>query len=217
MFFESGERIIFAGDTVTWCNRSIYGGEGLFDGVGKGYVRMIENILHVVYPENLYWITNAAVQDITSSDMAQNTKKYVPYDSKPAWISIMIGIKDICRRFENPCDEHITAEQYRANLRKILDESLPNVKGGILISPYFLDTNREDPMRRAVDEYIDVCREIAREYNLIYVEPQKAFDEFLQYRHASYISSDRITPGYYGNAIIAREFLKAVGADRPFV
>ncbi len=211
MLFENGDHIVFMGDSVTWWHRNV-AGEGLHDGVGKGYVQMIENILNVTYPDKLFWITNTGVSGITSREITDGPDR--PAD----WVSLMIGINDIWRRFDTPQNEHqVYAEEYRKNLIAFLDKTLPKVKGVILMSPYYLETNREDPMRKAVDEYIEICREVAKEYNLVYVECQNAFDEYLQYRHPTHVNWDRVHPGYYGSAIIAREFLKTIGMDRPFI
>ncbi len=45
LIFENYGRIVFAGDSVTDMERVRPLGEGLFDGVGKGYVRVFENLL----------------------------------------------------------------------------------------------------------------------------------------------------------------------------
>lgn len=51
----------------------------------------------------------------------------------------------------------------------------------------------------------------------MFVNLQRAFDDYLVYRHSSYIAWDRVHPGPIGSTIIAREFLKAVGIDRSFL
>ena len=47
MLFENGDRLIFAGDSVTDMGHE-GAGEGLFEAVGRGYVRVIENLLELV-------------------------------------------------------------------------------------------------------------------------------------------------------------------------
>ena len=99
----------------------------------------------------------------------------------------------------------------------MMERTLPVVKGMVLISPYYIESNREDSMRAATDEYVAICGEVAKKYNTVYVNVQQAFDEYLVYRHSSYIAWDRVHPGPVGSAIIAREFLKAVGMDRSYI
>ena len=50
MLFENMDRIVFTGDSVTDMERARPVGEGLFDNVGRGYVRVIENMLNAWYP-----------------------------------------------------------------------------------------------------------------------------------------------------------------------
>mgnify|MGYP003302958262 CR=1 FL=1 len=44
MIFENMDRIVFAGDSVTDMGSENPVGEGLFDNVGRSYVRVIENM-----------------------------------------------------------------------------------------------------------------------------------------------------------------------------
>ena len=44
MIFENGDRVVFAGDSVTDSGRKRPYGEGLWEGVGNGYVRNIDSI-----------------------------------------------------------------------------------------------------------------------------------------------------------------------------
>ena len=65
-----------------------------------------------------------------------------------------------------------------------------------------------------VDRYGDVCRRLAEEYGLIFVDVQAAFDQVLRHCHSSYFSWDRVHPAAApGHAVIARAFLRAVDFD----
>ena len=59
MIFEDLDKIIFAGDSVTDMGSSQPLGAGLFDSLGHGYVRMVENLLASCYPERRLWVVNA--------------------------------------------------------------------------------------------------------------------------------------------------------------
>lgn len=218
MLFENGDRIVFTGDSTTDADRGRPVGEGLWAGTGTGYVRQIENILNVVYPDKLFWISNTGCGGNTSLDLRNRWQNDV-MNLKPDWVSVMIGINDIWRRFDSPAirSSHVYANEYRQNLCEMMERTLPVVKGMVLISPYYIEANREDRMRAATDEYITICAEVAKKYNIVFVNVQQAFDEYLQYRHSSYVAWDRVHPGPIGSAIIAREFLKAIGMDRSYI
>ncbi len=53
MIFEHMDRIVFAGDSVTDMESAQPVGEGLFENVGKSYVRIVENMLAAFYPEGI--------------------------------------------------------------------------------------------------------------------------------------------------------------------
>mgnify|MGYP000521944632 FL=1 len=69
MIFENGDRIVFAGDSVTDMGSAQPIGEGLFDNVGRSYVRIIENMLVAWYPELNIRITNSGIGGNTSRDL----------------------------------------------------------------------------------------------------------------------------------------------------
>lgn len=218
MLFSDGDRIVFTGESVTDAGRARPVGEGLHAGVGDGYVRQIENILNVVYPDWKLWISNTGTGGDTSRSLKNRWQEDV-MKLKPDWVSLMIGVNDVWRQFDSPGvrDSHVYLSEYKATVWELMERTLPMVKGMIVLSPFYMEPQRNDPMRRMVDEYARVAEDAAKKHNCLYVNVQQAFDEYLTYRHSSYISGDRVHPGPVGNAIIAREFLKAIGMDRAFL
>ena len=59
MIFKHMDRIVFAGDSVTDMESAQPVGEGLFENVGKSYVRIVENMLAAFYPEVYLRVTNS--------------------------------------------------------------------------------------------------------------------------------------------------------------
>jgi len=218
MIFSNGDRIVFAGDSVTDMGSANPVGEGLFENVGRSYVRVIENMLVAWYPEMNFRITNSGISGNTSRDLMERFDRDV-VNLNPDWVSICIGINDVWRQFDSPAllHTHVSPEDYRANLRAMIEQTLPKVKEIILMTPYYMEPNKTDALRKRMDEYGTIMKEVAGEFELSCVDLQAAFDDYLQYRHSSYIMWDRIHPGWVGSLIIARELLKLVGFDRPIV
>ena len=65
-------------------------------------------------------------------------------------------------------------------------------------------------MRAKMDEYSLVIKKLAEENDAIYIDTQEVFNEFLKYRHSSYLAWDRIHPNLPGHMLICRAFLNAI-------
>lgn len=208
MIFENMDRIVFAGDSVTDMGSAQPVGEGLFDNVGHSYVRILENMLATWYPEVKLRITNSGISGNTSRDLLARFDRDV-VQLNPQWVSICIGINDVWRQFDSPAisDEHVSPEEYRENLKKMILAVRGSVKGIFILTPYYMERNKEDWMRARMDEYGRICAESAEKYGCIFIDIQAAFDRFFQYRHSSYIAWDRVHPNQIGATVIAREFL----------
>ena len=101
MIFENNDRIVFAGDSVTDMGSVQPVGEGLFDNLGRSYVRVVENYLVTGYPELNIRITNSGISGNTSRDLLERFDRDV-VSLKPDWVSICIGINDVWRQFDTP-------------------------------------------------------------------------------------------------------------------
>lgn len=214
MIFENMDRIVFAGDSVTDGGSTNPVGEGLFDGVGRGYVRVIENMLAVYYPELKIRVTNSGISGNTSVTLLERYDRDV-VELKPDWVSICIGINDVWRQFDCPAmpEKNITPESYRKNVEEMILRVKDNVKGIFILSPYIIEPNREDPMRKRMDEYTAVSKELAEKYGCSFVDFQKMYEDYCEYRHPCFIAWDRIHPNQIGATLMAREFLKKCDFD----
>lgn len=214
MIFEDMDRIVFAGDSVTDGGSTNPVGEGLFDSVGRGYVRVVENMLAVYYPELKIRVTNSGISGNTSQTLLERYDRDV-VELNPDWVSICIGINDVWRQFDCPAipEKNITPEEYRDNVETMILKVKDNVKGIFILSPYIIEPNRQDPMRQRMDEYTLVCKELSEKYNCIFVDFQKMYEDYCQFRHPCFIAWDRIHPNQIGATLMAREFLKKCEFD----
>lgn len=213
-----GQRLVFIGDSVTDMGRTRNGdapSEGLFEPLGKGYPHVVSGLLNAFYPERLIRITNVGNSGNTVRNLKERWQRDV-IDLKPDWLSIMIGINDVWRQFDVPQlpDRPVLPDEYRETLRDLVVRTKPLLAGGlVLMTPYFIEPNRSDLMRARMDEYGAICKEIAKETGVIFVDTQAEFDKILKYRYSAYITWDRVHPNIYGATVIARAFLKAVDFD----
>jgi len=209
MKFQNGDSILFIGDSITDCNRVRPIGAGA--GLGESYVALVDALLAAFYPERGITALNTGSSGNRVTDLAARWQTDV-LDLTPDWLSIMIGINDVWRQFDdylNP--DQVTIDQYETVYRKLLMEAKPNLKGLILMTPYYLETSLSDPMRKKMDEYGKVVKKLAKEFNAIFVDTQTAFNNYLAHRPTQSLCSDRVHPNKTGHMIIAKAFLTAIG------
>ncbi len=214
MIFSDFDRVVFAGDSVTDMGSERPVGEGLFDNLGRSYVRVIENMLMAWYPKLNIRITNSGISGNTSKDLLERFDRDV-VELNPQWVSICIGINDVWRQFDVPAcrDYAVSVEEYEKNLETMILKIKDKVKGIFICTPYYIEPNKSDLMRNRMDEYIKVCNYLAQKYNCELVDFQSMYDEFCNYKHSSIIASDRVHPNQMGATLMAKEFLKHCDFD----
>ena len=214
MIFEDGDRIVFAGDSITDMGSSQPIGEGLFDNLGHGYVRVLDSLLAAVYPEIRLRITNAGTSGNTSRDLLARFQRDV-VALKPNWVSICIGINDVWRQFDTPAmfDKQVLPEEYEQNLEMMVSLVANQVKGIFILSPYYIEPNTSDAMRARMDEYTGIAQRVADRHACRFIDFQQAFSDYCRMRHSTFIAWDRVHPNQVGALVMARTFLKACGFD----
>ena len=117
MIFEHGDRIVFAGDSVTDMGSACPVGDQAGENLGRSYVRIIDNLLAACYPERIIGVMNAGISGNTSRDLLARWDRDV-LGHAPTWISICIGINDVWRQFDMPAYPEcaVTPEDYAANI-----------------------------------------------------------------------------------------------------
>lgn len=215
MILEQNDRLIMAGDSVTDCGRryeSLPGGWGSF---GDGYVGYVDGFLAAMYPELKLLVANEGVSGNDIVDLEKRWDEDV-LALKPDWISVMIGVNDVWRQFDGlvmPVRK-VLPDEFRTIYEGLIQRTLPQVKGMILISPIMMEANDENPMKQCVRVYAGIAKELAEKYNLIYVDVQSRIDAFLAEGMNEYIlCSDRVHPNNKGHAIIAKAIMDALEVD----
>ncbi len=215
MIFENGDRIVFSGDSVTDMGSTNPVGEGhREDPLGRGYVRVIENLLMSCYPERLIRVTNSGISGNTSKDLLARFDRDV-ISLNPDWISVCIGINDVWRQFDMPemPEYHVYPDDYRKNMTEMIEKAKKCAKGVFVCTPYIMEPEKGDKMRKRMDEYTQICKELAEKYDCVLVDFQNMYDKFFAYRHSAVIAWDRIHPNQVGATLMAKEFLSKCGFD----
>ncbi|MBM7094866.1 SGNH/GDSL hydrolase family protein [Bacillus sp. H-16] len=212
MIFTHGKKLLFIGDSITDCGREKPDGEGLFEELGNGYVSFVNALVQSRYPELGLQVVNKGVNGDTVRELAERWQRDV-VDQNPDFLAIMIGINDVWRQFHSPFEkeQHIYIAEYKRTLEGFMEGACPHVDKLILMTPFFLEKNRNDQMRLQMDRYGEAVSELAEKYACVFVDTQRAFDDYLEHAYTSSLAWDRVHPNATGHMILARTFLSAVG------
>ncbi|MDR1145953.1 MAG: SGNH/GDSL hydrolase family protein [Verrucomicrobiales bacterium] len=211
MKIAKNSKLVLIGDSITDGGRARPVGEGGGGALGAIYPSKVHGLLGAVYPEYKIRVVNMGCGGNTVRDLQARWQTDV-LDLQPDWLGVMIGINDVWRQFDRPLQReiHVPLPEYRATLEELVRTTRPRLRGLVLLSPYLIEPNRREPMRRMMDEYGAAVRELAAKYDAIFVDVQAEFDRLLQHLHPMSIAWDRVHPDVVGETLIARAFLRAV-------
>lgn len=212
MFFKDGSTFVMTGDSVTDCGRDRPVGNGPY-GLGNGYVNIVNACLRANYPQTGIRVVNTGISGDTSRGLLARSDTDI-MALKPDYVSIMIGINDVWRQFDSEfvVENLISPEEYRSNLKALIEKISKQAKV-ILITPFYLELNKQDPMRKMTDQYADIVRELALEYDTVLVDMSAEFDSLLSILYTNKISPDRVHPNSISHYYIAKKLLEKLGLN----
>lgn len=168
-------------------------------------------MLTATYPADEFTVINMGVSGNTLRDLSARWQTDV-LNLQPDWLSVMIGINDVWPQFDSPGLPSVSSvEEYTLILEQLLQQTAPIVSGIVLMTPFFIEENRLDPMRKMTEDYVEAVRQIARKHQVILVDTQTIFDTMLAHRPFQDLSGDHVHPTMTGHMILARAFLQALG------
>lgn len=211
MKLEKNDKLVMIGDSITDSGRKQPIGEGLFEAIGKGYVAQVDALIQSVYSERMIRVINMGTSGHTVRDLKERWQRDV-IDLKPDWLSIMIGINDVWRQYDQPLmkESHVYIDEYENTLSELVSKTRPALKGLVLMTPFYMEPNRNDAMRATMDQYSLVVKKIAEANSAVFVDTQAAFDRVLEHIYPAALGWDRVHPNMIGHMTIARAFLDAV-------
>jgi lysophospholipase L1-like esterase len=216
MILNKNETLLFYGDSVTDAGRQRPEGEGTpsHNPWGAGYPSLVAGFLQACYPELNVRVINKGSSGDQSRDLLRRFDEDVA-PLKPDVISIMIGANDAWRVYDTPAvtEQHVTPDEYEQNLRKLIGLCREITDRIIIMRPFIIEPNADDPMRVLLDKFGEICKRLADENGLAFADPQTAFLSALRYQHPYAFSWDRIHPNIGGHTILSRCVLRALGAE----
>lgn len=208
LVFQPQQKLVFIGDSITDCWR-----RDIHAPYGNGYVHKVYLWLNARYPELGLTIVNRGINGNTSHDLVARWERDVIAE-QPDWLSIKVGVNDAWRSMESIWGGAASPSEFERNYRDMLDRTRAGTKAElILIEPFLVESNLDDPFRKVVDGYRQVVRQLVQEYGALPVKTQDAFDRGLRHRPAEHWAEDRVHPTEAGHALIAQEFLRVCGSS----
>ncbi len=135
--------------------------DGPAEPLGYGYVTIVHSLLRTTCPHLGIRVVNAGRGGDITPALAARWQRDV-LDLRPDWVSLMIGIND-SDPWRQPVNKHnlVSLDVFRATLDEIVARTLPAVRGMVLLTPFYLMTDRSHPYRSSVDEYVAAVKSVA--------------------------------------------------------
>ncbi len=206
MIIDANARVLFQGDSITDCGRSRDNDAEL----GHGYAALLAAWLSAQYPCRSITFLNRGISGNRAKDLLAR------WDAdcialKPDWISILIGINDVWRRYDK--DDPTSAGQYEASYRALLEQTRARCNARlILCEPFVLPVPPDrEQWREDLDPKIAVVRKLAREFGAYYVPLDGVFAAACTRRAPVFWAHDGVHPSPAGHALIAQAWLRCLG------
>lgn len=212
MAIPPNSKLLFIGDSITDCGRERQSPPSPWDtpvALGSGYVELLNGLIQNAQPESKIRILNRGIGGDTVRHLEQRWQRDVIH-LQPDILAIKIGINDVWRQFDSPKSPHthVLPDEFESTYRELLRKTRPLLKRLILVTPYFLQTDKSDPMRTRMDEYRKIVSALATHFDATLVDTQIAFDSLMQHIDPLTIAPDRVHPGTVGHTTIAQAIFK---------
>ena len=206
------KRILFQGDSITDVGRD----RNDFYGLGRGYACLVAGSIGLDNP-NEYEFVNRGISGNRVVDLYARIKADF-INLKPDYASIYIGVNDAWHEIGG--QNGVDTAKFETIYSMLIDEvkaALPDIKL-MIIAPYVIegaatcDTEEvPDRLKRFqidVGEKAEVCKRIAKKYDLPLIELQPAFDEACKKAPNAHWAYDGVHPTAAGHELIKRLWLE---------
>jgi lysophospholipase L1-like esterase len=212
IIFGNENTILFQGDSITDAGRDKEKElPNIARSFGLGYAFLAASALLKALPEKNLTIYNRGISGNKVYQLAERWQKDC-LELKPDVLSIIIGVNDYWHKRNGQYEG--TVEVYEKDYRKLIQstiDKLPNIKLVICEPFYVLNTSAVDGTWAApMKEYQEAAKQIAHDFNTLWVPFQQVFDEAVKHAPATYWTADGVHPGMPGAQLMAEAWLRVV-------
>jgi lysophospholipase L1-like esterase len=204
--------ILFQGDSITDASRKKddegFNTTGI---LGSGYALQAAAELLLIHADKNLKIYNRGISGNKVYQLSDRWDKDCLM-LKPNVLSILIGVNDFWHKHDGKYNG--TIQVYQNDLKALLTRTklaLPNVKL-IIGEPFAVNKIKavKDSWYPEFDAYRAAAKEIADEFNAIFIPYQKVFDEAQKVAPGVYWTADGVHPTLAGAKLMAQAWLKAI-------
>ena len=208
--------ILFTGDSITDGNRYKKKEQewDLNHQMGHSYAYIINGLLGAGYPHMGFKFQNRGISGNRIADLHARSETDL-FPLKPDILSVLVGVND--GPGSNNHGNGTPPEQFEETYRLFLDEikqKLPECKL-ILLEPFVCNAGnlKQEYMvwRECIDGFRKIVKNLAEDYEAIFVPLQEVFDKKCGEVYPEYWSWDGVHPTENGHGLIAMEWMKAAG------
>jgi lysophospholipase L1-like esterase len=206
--FNDGDLVLFQGDSITDAGRERTDPENL----GAGYALMAAAWFQALYPSRHVRFLNRGVGGDRVRDLEARWQRDC-LDLQPTWLSVLIGINDTWRRYDG--NDVTSIADFVASYQRLLEQTRLAAQQTrlILCEPFVLPVPADRVRwREDLDPRITAVRDLARQYEAIYVPFDGLFAQATTRRPPAFWASDGVHPTPAGHALMAQAWLRAVQA-----
>jgi len=208
----AGNVVLFQGDSITDAGRNRRSEANANDAraMGNGYALLAGAHLLAQYCAADLKIYNRGISGHKVFQLAERWDKDC-IALKPNVVSILIGVNDIWHMLNGQYDG--TIEVYRRDYHALIERTqreLPGVKL-VICEPFVLRTGAvNDKWFPEFDGYRAAAKQVATDFNTVFVPFQSMFDEAVRTTAPAYWAGDGVHPTMAGASLMAQTWLDAV-------
>ncbi|SFP84756.1 SGNH/GDSL hydrolase family protein [Parafilimonas terrae] len=209
---KTNDIILFQGDSITDAGRKKTDMDANdASALGSGYAHLAAADLLYQFPSLNLKTYNKGISGNKVYQLAERWDADC-LQIKPTVLSILVGVNDFWHTLVNGYTGTLETykNDYKALLKRTVD-ALPNVKL-IIGEPYALKDVKavDDKWFPAFDGYRQAAKEIAAEFNALFIPYQSVYEKALKLAPASYWTADGVHPSVAGTQLMAAAWMQTI-------
>ena len=207
LLFQSGEKVLFIGDSITDCGR-----RDEHAPLGNGYVSRIAELITAKYPERRIDYVNKGIGGDVVEGLEQRWVTDVIAEN-PDWLSVKIGVNNASRQLTAGLGTEEYLPKWEACYRRILSRATDELDAELfMFEIFYVATDVAEPRPMPVDAYNEAINRLADEFKTRLVKTSEAFQHAVTSRPGElWTTQDGVHPNQAGHTLMALEFLKQAG------